>query len=505
MIESRIHRVVSESVGGSSLQQEVILRRRMQELTESSLGFPRGAVVVSRRVVCGRAWPDLRARAHRPALGQVPSHGDVVWFLDETEYLACLLGAAARNQLDGWWWRLAVGAIPTPVVVARLLHERGPVAREAVVRVVKAGLGPALARWMGAVDLPRFPARQARVVVEAGRRSSTPEGLSSRPTPGGDAQPAAEVVDDSMVPGPILLEGVARQVVSDRKPDTALERLDPPGIDATEYDQEPASTVSEGVEPASRAQSPVPPPVRSAVDGGRSGEKPPVPDRSGAAARSEHARFTGSISDHSPGKRCGREPKNEGAEVEPTPGPGPRESWGPSGIEETEYVASFASRPPKAFSTEFGGHLFVLNALIAHGWFPDFTRPLDVGMVPSPWIALGMLGRRWFGKRFQADRLSRWLEDRDGACGFAESSVEKEVRILEARIASGLGTPLRRALALLCHRRAVVLDDGNRLVARFALESHPLAIRLAGLDRDPGWMETGGRDVRFDFSVAGDA
>jgi hypothetical protein len=33
----------------------------------------------------------------------------------------------------------------------------------------------------------------------------------------------------------------------------------------------------------------------------------------------------------------------------------------------------------------------------------------------------------------------------------------------------------------------------------FSLETYPLEIRLAGLDRDPGWIPAAGRTVRFRF------
>jgi len=33
----------------------------------------------------------------------------------------------------------------------------------------------------------------------------------------------------------------------------------------------------------------------------------------------------------------------------------------------------------------------------------------------------------------------------------------------------------------------------------FELSEHPLEIRLAGLDRDPGWVPAAGRFVRFHY------
>jgi hypothetical protein len=42
-------------------------------------------------------------------------------------------------------------------------------------------------------------------------------------------------------------------------------------------------------------------------------------------------------------------------------------------------------------------------------------------------------------------------------------------------------------------------DAGERLDLHFPLAELPLAVRLAGLDRDPGWIPAVGCDVRFHF------
>jgi hypothetical protein len=42
--------------------------------------------------------------------------------------------------------------------------------------------------------------------------------------------------------------------------------------------------------------------------------------------------------------------------------------------------------------------------------------------------------------------------------------------------------------------------DPEHVEVSFALDTHPLAIRFAGLDRDPGWIPAAGRSVGFDFA-----
>jgi hypothetical protein len=55
------------------------------------------------------------------------------------------------------------------------------------------------------------------------------------------------------------------------------------------------------------------------------------------------------------------------------------------------------------------------------------------------------------------------------------------------------------ALAFLCRRPGRITLTPVRLRAEFALADHPLAIRVAGLDRDPGWVPALGRVVEFSY------
>ena len=71
---------------------------------------------------------------------------------------------------------------------------------------------------------------------------------------------------------------------------------------------------------------------------------------------------------------------------------------------------------------------------------------------------------------------------------------------LARRLASGLGLPAPRPaldLALRLPARVDVQDTQWRL--HFSLAALPLAVRLAGLDRDPGWVPAAGCDFRFHF------
>ncbi|MDM0001805.1 hypothetical protein QTI24_24570 [Variovorax sp. J22P240] len=74
---------------------------------------------------------------------------------------------------------------------------------------------------------------------------------------------------------------------------------------------------------------------------------------------------------------------------------------------------------------------------------------------------------------------------------------------LHARLALALddGDPIppRRRLASMLELPARLQDSGERLDLYLPLDALPLTVRLAGLDRDPGWVPAAGCDFRFHF------
>lgn len=201
-------------------------------------------------------------------------------------------------------------------------------------------------------------------------------------------------------------------------------------------------------------------------------------------------------------------------------------------------IAALAEQPLSVtFRTEYGGLLFLINVLIWMGLYPDFTRPLDRGLEPSPFWLLAGLGRCLFGRRFVRDPLYRWLIEngREGALPHswhiepawlagidaAPSPARRkwsrkpshEYRRSAARrkdnqwlpgLADFLTFRLEHSaqgctLRQLCLAAEVVIAD-DEIVARFNLNELPLPVRLAGLDRNPGWLPREGRNLSFEFA-----
>ena len=75
---------------------------------------------------------------------------------------------------------------------------------------------------------------------------------------------------------------------------------------------------------------------------------------------------------------------------------------------------------------------------------------------------------------------------------------------LEARLSRALGIKAEQVGMFVCARAAQITDTSTHLEASFSLEAHPIELRLAGLDHDPGWIPAAGRAVRFHFQTAGE-
>jgi hypothetical protein len=101
----------------------------------------------------------------------------------------------------------------------------------------------------------------------------------------------------------------------------------------------------------------------------------------------------------------------------------------------------------------------------------------------APPLALEMLPFR--GRNGRVAPLHRWL---GWLCDY-----------LRARLARALGFPPRSAEALkvLLNEPARIVTTATQVSVFFSLAQHPLQIRLAGLDRDPGWVPAAGKNVLF--------
>jgi hypothetical protein len=213
-------------------------------------------------------------------------------------------------------------------------------------------------------------------------------------------------------------------------------------------------------------------------------------------------------------------------------------------------VQGLAYATSRRVRSEFGGLMFVINILLTLKLYPDFTMQPGKRLDPSPVWLLAQLGVAFFGRAFRKDPLYRlllhfgrpgrlpvrWQVDPEWLAGLPRrtvgirqfdaaakpwsraeicasairrrravgrqqtnrndhwiASLAKFIGFRIAHAAPGLGVKMLRIPA------SVEFGDDS-IDVHFSLAQLPLAARMAGLDRDPGWLPPEGRSISFHFS-----
>ena len=454
------------------------------------------------------------ARAARPARAPPGESADAVYFEDLAELLACL----ARDWLAGeagsrWWWRTVLRDEPVERVLLGYCR-KNPEAMPSL-----------LARLAITFDAERFaaaiPRDEARALASAVAKvhglehdataviRATPPAARFDPLPGGLLRLSTALPECSQ-PG---LDGPSRILLALC---LGLRRV-PAQVRSPAFAQFVRLVVEESAMPAILAetqQSPRPaPPARPRLEEARSPAEDLVVWRSqhpGAAPHAPHHAPSVPLTEvrvsDTPGvaRPTGAPPTLEIVRKDQkTPSLPEQSSRSASNPKPAHNPAFEADASLLACETRFGGLFYVLNAALHMGLYGDFTQPRTRGVELSPWDFLALCGRKWFGRRFETDPLARYLArlaGHDGEDPVAPRWMKRLVPRMEARIAQALGERRpRRAIVRLALASARAVDTGLRVDVHFQLAKLPLAIRYAGLDRDPGWIPAAGRIVAFHF------
>jgi hypothetical protein len=196
----------------------------------------------------------------------------------------------------------------------------------------------------------------------------------------------------------------------------------------------------------------------------------------------------------------------------------------------------------QTIETECGGVFYFINLGIFLNLYGDFTSPLRPGLSLPIWDFLALLARELVGTRIQTDAVwpllarlaSRDAQDEPGrdfvppedwhlSSDWLTSASEASVGRFECQPQSNTPNPLsawlawlmplvrarlQRALgldrvddlpSLVCEHRASVRVTTTHLDVTFSLAKLPIAIRLSGLDRDPGWVPAAARFIAFHY------
>jgi hypothetical protein len=164
---------------------------------------------------------------------------------------------------------------------------------------------------------------------------------------------------------------------------------------------------------------------------------------------------------------------------------------------------------PASIETAVGGVFYLLNLALCLGLYGDFTTPLQRGIELSIWDFVTLVGRRLTRRRFRRDPVWALLADLAGrapdeppGATFAPlrrwlSELIPDVR---DRLARALGERDRQRVGpLLCVQRARVVTTATHIDVMFSLAELPIAVRLSGLDRDPGWIPAADRVIAYHY------
>lgn len=482
----------------------------------------------------GRPWREdleaLAARASRPWREPVAANAEAVWFADEAELLACLALDVARGRTGAaWWWWALLGTRADreqwwrrwtqspellPVVLCRLAA-RGEVA------AVLAALAPhelqSLMRIVAAahaVDEVWLNTGQERAMVVPPSSWTTAihrEATAVR----AQVQTALGAWTETM-PHAARLLALALVLVEWPR----LARM--PGfavlMERVMRETPAAASVSADVGPEADESHPIAPTPASSTVRRVAGDRPldaAAPGRAASVPAPAIAPFT---------ERAwplaatpAQAGAQEGLSLETRPIPPAADA---TRLRASDARSTFAMEPrtePSRLHADsaFAGTLYLLPIAVHLGWYGDFTQPHARGLALHPADLLALLAQHVLGEAWAADPLARLLAawtgrepdeapGRDFVPEDGQSLAEwiaQRAQALAARAAEALGEPADAVLPWLASRPGRVTLADTELVARFDLASHPLAIRLAGLDRDLGWLPAGGRSVRFQFDL----
>lgn len=173
--------------------------------------------------------------------------------------------------------------------------------------------------------------------------------------------------------------------------------------------------------------------------------------------------------------------------------------------------------------TEFGGVFYLINVAIYLGLYGDFSTPAEPGIDLPVWDFLALTGSELTGGALRDDPVWTLLatlsgrsegqepgQDFDPPLDESLNTMDRRSRlpawlsVVMDRIRARLSPALERerpsdpGIFLLRHH-ARVQATFTHLDVFLSLDELPVPIRIARLDRDPGWVPAAGRHIAFHF------
>jgi hypothetical protein len=502
-------------------------------------------------------------RAVRPAREAVPAAAEAVVFMDRAELLACAARDALRGALAlGWWWRhlfdvhdgiaavareLARQPRYVPAVIEQLVQRRDEIvafaraiAQSESIRIVEAVLRENELHELAYAIVTALTT--PRAALFASTPLPTPTTTRSRAeSPPALARVAPEAIDQTLPIDQRLLIALPLML-----------RRAPAVIRAAPFQAALIQWVESAKAPTANEEAPASAHEARSAPSAMSAELSEAPKREHEAAPPTTTKLEERIAARNQRDPiAGRQPLTANCQLPtrvPSPEPAPCKtpnqplvpattplteaplhhtaatSGGTGALARRSFSTGEAPVPPLdappeplpevapdvSITSDFAGALFLINAGIALGFYSDFTTPRQRGIDLDIWQFVALLSRALTGEAIEGDPLNELLatlrSDEDSAwtppsvlAAYPEAPDDPLARWIEAvtnHLRLRLGDDLAHTLVA---QHGRITTTPAHIDAWFNLVKHPLGIRLAGLDRNPGWVPAAGRHVTFHF------
>ena len=516
------------------------LRRRLEHAIETASLRPSGlsshAILCVRRLrLSGSRLHSLAWRARleqrmeyaaghavRPFLDVVPASAEAVVFHDEPELLACLVRDARFGRGNAWWWRSLFGDTAHESLVHRTLLESPTLVPATIARLVACGVAhdtmrtfsPAFCERLSAAVRSVFGLDNAPASRAAVPTGST--GTSSHRTRGERAREHAALDAALSDVGHVVIRAALEPEQRDllvlalvlvRAPWLARAYAVRPLVERWLAERQWQDALNmRAYEPTSAAVPPPPAPPLD-VEGQRATESPLV---EGVPVTPEHLSLLPSPGFATPPRRGELAVSNASVHRAAS---APLMESATDGHTSTQVAPSTDEQHRSATSvwSEYAGVLYLVNVALHLELYADFANPSRHELSLPLGDFLSLVSARVCGPGVRDDPLwvmlaalsGRELSEEPG-CAFTPHVLSRWTRALAnrmaARTARALGMTPAVSLAFLCAQRGRIAMTDARLDAHFPLATHPLEIRIAGLDRDPGWVPAAGRVIEFHYA-----
>ena len=446
-------------------------------------------------------WRD----AARPALGPVPPSAEAVWFADRAELLACLAADWRDGALRAHWWWDGAESIGSPLgsttaALVRVWVEHADAAPAAIAHLAESGRAASVLAALTDSDAQVImDAIALRFAVHLPGGSSTSVTTEHLRMPGsGDEleQRTSAASGDETAPSwaAVVREAHDPAIGAAHRRLLAVALLvhrAPSAVRASHFASSLVAwerTIERGVQPADAE--------RPSVGAPMSARGPDQP------ASSERSREHGDEN----------LPVVVRAEPSTAVGAGDSRCSEAASSGSIEPVVAFpndASEPVTVVQTSYGGVLYLVNVALALGLYGDFTTPAHANIALPLWDFLAIGGEYLVGDQFESDPLAALLarladrpaSERPGARFEPDAEwTQRLMPYIEARLRRALGADGSDDVGrLVCAHDARIHVSTLRVDVYLGLADLPIAVRLAGLDRNPGWVPSAGRTITFHY------